>query len=214
VAPWLAWRTLTGVPRAAVTHVDLTRALAWNPAHPDMHARLAEWRLRRGLRSPEDYAAARLTAEAAARLAPDDARYRLGLARVEAAACRTLFPDEATRARAAGHYAAAAQRAPRDATIPLEEADFLLATGDPAGGERAARRAGALEPEAVLPRLMLARVLIARGDPAALHAAAALVREAESLARAYASLPKLSPYARLLLTADPHLVAALRKALS
>ena len=70
-----------------------------------------------------------------------------------------------------------------------------------------------LEPAAVLPRLMLARALIARGEPVSMNAAAVLVREAESLARAYASLPQLSSYARLLLAADPRLVQELRRGL-
>jgi len=211
LAPWLSWRTLAGVPRAAVPAADLARALARNPAHPDMHLRMAERLVREGLHTPEAYARARGEAEAAVRLSPGEARYRAGLARVEAAACRSLFPDEGTRARAAAHYAAALACAPRDASLLLEEATFLLSAQDAAAGERAARAALTLEPEAVRPRLVLARAILARGGPPA--AAAALVDEAEARAARYGAIPKDSPYARLMLTADPREVRALRQAL-
>jgi len=205
VAPWLAWRTLAGIPRAEVSGGTLERALTWNPVHPDLHLRAAERIVRRGLRSPDDYARARAEAETAVRLSPREAGYRVGLARVEAAACRSLFPDEATRARAAAHYGEAVARSPRDASILLEEATFLLATGDTMGGERAARSALALEPEAVRPRLVLARALAARGEPAV-----TLLREAEERLARYAPVPKNSPYARLMLSAAPGELDALR----
>jgi hypothetical protein len=63
----------------------------------------------------------------------------------------------------------------------------------------------------VRPRLVLARAILARGGPPA--AAAALVAEAEARAARYGGLPKDSPYARLMLTADPRELRALRQAL-
>jgi hypothetical protein len=145
------------------------------------------------------------------RLSPEEAGYRVGLARVEAAACRSLFPDEATRARAAARYGEAVARSPRDASILLEQATFLLATGDAAGGEHAARAALTLEPEAVRPRVVLARAVLAGGGPPG--SAAALLREAEERALRYAALPRNSPYARLMLTADARELHAVREAL-
>jgi tetratricopeptide (TPR) repeat protein len=213
LAPWLAWRTLHGVPRRSDTEARLTRALALNPVHPDVHLRLAELRLRTGLRGGPDYARARREAEAAVRLSPRDARYRVGLARVEVAACHALFPDEATRARASANYTAAASLAPFDPWVPLEQGRFLLSAGDVEGALRAAERARELEPQALPPRLLLGRARLALGGPQNVAAARDLLGQAEMMAARHSATPRQSPYAASMLSLDLQESSALRRAL-
>jgi hypothetical protein len=133
LAPWLAWRTLAGVP--APPSPPRSRARGWPgtraPGHAPAHGGTAR---ARGTAHPGGLRAGPREAEAAVRLSPGEARYAPGLARVEAAACRSLFPDEGTRARAAADYAAAVACAPRDASLLLEEATFLLSAQDAAAG--------------------------------------------------------------------------------
>jgi len=182
----------------------LERAIKLNPIHPGYRLRLAtdlardtaSWNL-------ESYADARESAEHAVRLQPMDAGYRRGLARVEAEACRSLFRDEASRGRAALRYLEAEARARYDPFLPLELAMFLIDVGDPAGARRAAERALSLEPESVLPRLVLADALLAEGGPAAAGRAEALVAEAQEKAERWSSWAERSEYAVELLTLDP-----------
>jgi tetratricopeptide (TPR) repeat protein len=171
LAPYLAWRIADRLPRGRLDGEDavrLTRALRHNPVHPDLWLRRAEHLAGDGTGlTAESYAAAREATERAIRLSPGDARYRRGAARIEALACRSLFRDAATRARAAERFREAERLSRYDPFIALELAGFLMDTDDPAGARRAAERALALEPEAVVPRLLLADALLSSGatDP-------------------------------------------------
>jgi predicted Zn-dependent protease len=133
----------------------------------------------------------------------------VGLARLEALACGTLFRDQATRARARSHYEAASSLSRHDALIPLEEAIFLRDTGDPPGARRAAERTLALEPEAVAPRVVLAEVALA--EPGGAGRARRLLDEAEDLAARYRSWARSSRYAASLLGLDETRAADLRR---
>jgi hypothetical protein len=101
----------------------------------------------------------------------------------------------------AERFARAEELSRYDVTIPIELAGFLLDTGDPAGARLAAERALAIEPEAVLPRLLLADALIETRTEDGLERAALLLEEAQGKARRWADWAR-EPYARLLLGLD------------
>ncbi len=216
VAPYLAWRSARGLPRGRLDAAGKDRlraALRWNPYQPDLWLRRAEDLASGDDFRPEIYAAAREAAETAARLQPADARYRTGIARVESVACRALFRDEATRARAAARYDEAIERSRHDPFAPIEKGGFLLDTGDPAGARRAAEQALRIEPEAVPARLLLAEAILAEGTPGAAERAASLIAEAEEGARRWAAWPRESPYEAHLLSLDAARVRAIRSRL-
>lgn len=212
ISPWLAWRETRGLPRGRLDAEGLARlerSLPRNPMHPDAWTRLAEhevgdggdWNLDR-------YARAREAVERAIRLQPADATFRRAAAWVEGMACRTLTRDLATRERAAARYREAALLSRNDATIPLDEARFLLSTGDPEGARRAAERALRIEPRAAAPRVVLAEALLATEGERASKRALALVAEAEE---ASLESPRgVSPYEARLRSLEPERVAALR----
>lgn len=212
VGPYAAWRSARGLPRGWLTdeqRTRLERAARLNPLHPLYRLLLAEhlsgdprgWDL-------NAYAGAREAAEHAERLSPRSAEIARGVARVEALACRTLTPDEACRQRARERYERAASLAPTDPSIPCELAAFLLAAGDPAGARRWAERALDLEPESVLPRLLLADALIDTGSEEARRSARRLLDEAADRAERWAAWRR-SPYGRQLLDRPASAVARL-----
>ncbi len=218
VAPFLSWWGVRSLPHERLDDAGRARlesALSLNPLHPDLWLRKAEdlagdghdW-------GAPVYALAREAAEHAIRLEPADSRYRLGLARVEALACITLFRDEATRSRAAADYAAASSLSRPDPFIPLEEGEFLLTAGDPARAIEAAGHALAIEPLAIPARLLAARAELARGGEGSARRAAEHVDEAERVAAKWASWPKESGYARSLLTLDPRVLRGVRSAIA
>ena len=215
-APYLAWKSVRGLPRGrldASGRARLRAALAWNPFHPDLWTRRAE-----DLASGREfgvsvYAEAREAAETAVRLEAADARYRIAIARVEALACTRLFRDEAARARAAVRYDEAVERSCHDPYPLLEKGGFLLDASDPAGARRAAEQALRIEPEAVPARLLLAESLLAEGGAGARESAARLLAEAEARARRWAAWPKESSYEQNLLTLDPARARAIRERL-
>ena len=69
---------------------------------------------------------------------------------------------------------------------------MLLAASDPGGARRAAETALSIEPDAVLPRLLLAEAFLATDDREDLERAAALADETENLARRHAERPRYS----------------------
>jgi O-antigen ligase len=212
-APYLAWRSVHGLPRGrldATGRGRLSAALAWNPLHPDLWLRRAEDLESGPAWSASVYAEAREAAERAVRLDPADARYRMGVARLEALACTSLFRDEATRARASARYDEASERSLHDPFPFLEKGGFLLDTGDPAGARRAAEQALRIEPEAVPARLLLAEAVLAEGLAGARRRADQLVSEAEASARRWAAPPEGSPYERNLLILDVSRARAIR----
>jgi O-antigen ligase len=206
VSPYLAWANVRGLPRGALTADGarrLARARHHNPLHPDFDLRAAEAIAKDGRDwSIEDYARAREAAESAVRRAPESAAYHVGLARVEALACGTLFRDQATRARARALYERAASLSRHDALIPLEESMFLLSAADLPGARRAAERVLALEPGAVAPRLVLAEVALGSGALAGPDDARRLLDEAEALAARAGTFASSSRYAHELLGWD------------
>lgn len=213
---FVAWRASAALPRGPLDDAGLARlrrSIAWNPMAPDAWVRLTEHFTGDG-RSWDvaAYAAAREAAEHARRLQPADAAYARGAARVEATACLTLFPFVATRGRAAELYAAAAALARTDATVPLEEAQFLLRAGDAAGARRAAERAASLEPRAATPLLTLAEALAAEGGAKEAPRVRALVDKALTFALKAGSQP-VSPYDGAMRAVDPRRVEALRRAI-
>jgi hypothetical protein len=135
------------------------------------------------------------------RLQPADARYRRSLARLEARACIELFRTEACRERVRAEFEHAAQLSRYDPAIPIDLAVFLLDLGDPLEARRAAERALALEPESVLPRLILADALIESDPVNGLRRAADLLREAEAKAEQWADAAG-EPQVRQLLDLD------------
>jgi O-antigen ligase len=190
VAPFLAWRSVDGLPRGALDGAGLARlerAIARNPLHPGYRLRLAEhhagdpasWGVGR-------YGAAREAAETAARLHPGSARYRRGVASVESRSCRTLFPDVACRERTAALFEQAESLARFDPFLPIARAAFLIDMRDPASARRAAERAMTLEPEAVLPQLLMVDVLASSGRAADRERAAELLRQARERAAGFA----------------------------
>ena len=90
---------------------------------------------------------------------------------------------------------------------------FLIDVGDPAGGRRAAERALSLEPESVLPRLVLADALLAEGAAGSGQRAEALVREARDKAQRWSSWVERSEYASELLSLDPAALERIRRRL-
>lgn len=208
-APFLAWRAMHDLPRGRLDvagKARLEEAIVRNPAHPDAWRRLAEHVVGDGEDwNAEGYARAREAAERAIRLEPADAVYRRAAAWVEGMACRALFRDVGTRERAAAHYEEAERLSRYDATIPTDAARFLLGTGDPEGGRRAAERALRIEPEAAVPRALLAEAFLALGDPSR---AERLLAEAERLAIPPGEVR--SPYEARLLVLDRDGVATLR----
>jgi len=216
VAPYLAWRELRGLPRGRLAEPDaarLDRALAWNPIHPDAWRRRAEhWAGDGTSWDLEDYARAREAAEHAVRLDPAAAEFRLGLARVEATACRTLFAgDGPTRARMARAYDAAIERDPLQALWPLEQAEAALDCGDPEVAVRSAQRTLDLEPESATPRLVLAGALLRQNGRDSVAQAKQLLSEAERRAAEWQSWITTSIYARRLLALDSRLVERVRR---
>lgn len=208
-----AWRAARELPRGrldAAGRTRLDRALALNPLHPDPWQRLAahlagdgsDWNL-------DAYAAAREAAERAVRLSAADARMWRQLAEVETLAFRTLLHDAGTRDRAAAAYREAERRAPHDPFLCVDLAKLLVDGGDHDGARAAAERALALEPQAALPRLVLADALLAAGAPGAAARAGALLDEAAGLA-ARLTPAERSAYGHGLLAADPAVIARLR----
>ena len=192
-AGFVAWNSAHGLPRGRLDagQLDrLRRSLAWNPIQPDGWARLAEhfvgdgrsWRL-------SDYAAAREASEHAVRLQPADAFYTRAAGRVEATACLSILPFQATHDRAAKLYDDAWRLARTDATIPLEAAKFLLQAGDAAGARRAASQALEVEPRAASPRLWLAQAILRQEGPGGAAEAQRLLDEALHLAPRARGLP-------------------------
>jgi tetratricopeptide (TPR) repeat protein len=158
------------------------------------------------------YAAAREAAEHALRLQPRDARYMRRAARIEARACLALFRTEACRERVREQYRLAERLSRFEPSIPLELAVFLLELGDPAGARRAAERALTLEPEAVLPRMVLAEALVDSAGRAAVPRAGELLREAEEKARRWSDASG-EPSAGQLLSLDRAQFERLRRKL-
>jgi O-antigen ligase len=211
LSPYLAWRAAarSGEGRAAIE-----RALRRNPLQPEY------WRLRARSRiggasvSVDDYLAAREEAERAVRLDRGDSDAFWTLAQVEERGCRSLFRDVASRERTRDRYRRAAELSRFNTVIPLIEARFLLDTDDPSGARRAAERALTLEPESVVPRLLLARALLEQEGPPAAARARALVEEARERATALEPGEAESFYARSLLVPDPALMESVSRALA
>jgi hypothetical protein len=213
-SPFVAWRLQQALPRGrldAGQRLILEAALERNPLHPDLWLRAArdfagdgsDWSL-------DDYATAREAAETATRLQPADARYALGLARLEGLAFGTLFGDVASRERAARRYRDAQELARHDPGIALEEGEFLLRAADPLGARRAAERALAIEPNSVPARLLLAEAILSAGAPGARERAAAIVDEADAIAQQWRDYPRVSDYARFHLALDARRVERIR----
>jgi O-antigen ligase len=217
VAPFLAWREASRLPHGSLSETGragLQRALRWNPIHPQYWLRRAEDLAESGPRWGVDaYASAREAAEQAARLHPADARVLRGVARIEAHACRTLSRGGSCRDHVSDLYRRAEQLARHDATLPLELAGFLLDLGDSAGARRAAERALAIEPEAVLPRLLLAVVLVKGGTEDDLRRATVQLAEARERAKSWSDWNEGS-YGRALLVPDPRLFARVERVLA
>jgi hypothetical protein len=110
-------------------------------------------------------------------------------------------------------YRRAERQARHDPTLPLELAGFLLGWGDSAGARRAAERALAIEPEAVLPRLLLAAAFIQDGSEGDLRRAAAQLADARERAEAWSHWNEGS-YGPALLRPDPRLFARLERELA
>lgn len=213
-APYRAWllqRSVPPGPPDAAGMARMSRAVRWNPLQPYIRMRLAEAVAADPAVAPlERYAAAREHAEAAVRLNPLDGSLRQQLARLEAAACRALFPDSAARSHVASRFREAAHRAPYVPFIRLEAADFLYSTSDFEGAIREATLALEIEPESVGPRLDLARAVLAGGGAGAAFHAAILVDEAEARAAKYAAVRRDEDYTRGMLDLDPNKVRWLR----
>jgi len=216
LAPYRAWMDYTSVPAGrldAAAEQRLTRSLALNPTHPDSWSRRAEsiaadtagW-------DAAAYRRARDAAERAVRYSAEDSRTHLALARVEALAARTLFRDRGTRDRAVDSFLRAEALARFDPFIPLERAGLLLDTGEPGGARRAAERALALEPNSVLPRLMLAGALVAQGGQTERNRVETLLREARAAAESGTDWVDRSDYAREMLTLDTELLQRIERA--
>jgi tetratricopeptide (TPR) repeat protein len=216
VGPFVAWRAMSGLGGGRLDEAGrarLHRALSWNPIDPEPWMRHAEQLARDesswGLVA---YASAREAAEHAARLHPRASHLRLGLARLEAHGCRTLFFDVSCRERVAAHYEEAQRLARHDPRLPIGLAAFLLDTGDAAGARRAAERALAIEPEAVLPRLLLADAWIESGSEQDLRRAEALIVESRERAASWSSWSE-GAYGRELLVPDPGVFERLERKL-
>ncbi len=217
VAPWQSWRLQQEQalqPAAQRDPSRLARSIARNPIHPEPRRLLAEHHAASMSGDPAAYAAARLEAERAIALHPEEARYRLAAARIEAAACRDLFRDVASRARAAQRYREAAARSRYDPFPLLELGAFLLETGDPAGARGATEDALSLEPGAVSPRLLLADVLLAEGGQGGARRARVLLDEARERAAETERFVGDNLYSERLLTLDPRAVQRIESRLA
>ena len=214
VAGFVAWSAAHDLPRGRLDASQLNRlrrSLAWNPMQPGSWQRLSEhfvgdgrsWRV-------SDYAEAREAGEHAVRLQPADAFFVRAAARVEATACLSILPFQATRERAAKLYDDALQLAQTDATIPLEAAKFLLLAGDPIGARRAAGKALGIEPRASTPRLWLAQAILREEGFGGAAEARRLLDEALELAPRAGEVPS-SSYDAALRSVDPKLVEAIRR---
>lgn len=106
-----------------------------------------------------DPAAAIESAEAAARLSPDDPETHLMVARL-----RQLSFEPDGVGRALGEYEEAARLAPNDYLVWLEAGRARAALGDPAGGVEALRRSAALAPNYAQPRWHLGNALLRTGQ--------------------------------------------------
>ena len=142
VAPYMAWRDVRGLPDGRLDPIQASRlssALRRNPVHPEYWRRWGAHLAGNGWDwDRQAYQEAREAAERAVRLNPTDSMNHLGLARIEAVACETLFGDVETRRRASNAFALAEELDPYNPFIPLERAGFLLDTGDPTGAMEAA----------------------------------------------------------------------------
>ena len=147
------------------------------------------------------------------RLQPADAFYARAVARIEANACLSMLPFEATRDRAARLYDEAQALARTDATIPLEAARFLIQAGDPAGARRAAESALRIEPRAGAPKVVLAQAIFAQEGAAGAAQAGRLLDEAVTAAPRAGERPS-SPYEAALRAVDPQLVERIRRELN
>jgi len=215
-APYLAWREASGIARRALPAAELARmerAATLNRVHPYYRLRLARHLLAQpDPWSVDDYATAREFAELAIRLNPAGAVFRRGLARVEARACRQLRPDVGCRQRVRQLYEGAEALSRFDPSMSIELAGFLLDTGDPVGARRAAERALSIEPEAALPRLLLADAFIEFGSESDLHTAGWLLEEAAERAERWKAW-KAEGYGRELLTVVPSTAERLQRKL-
>ncbi|ANM28556.1 hypothetical protein ABI59_01370 [Acidobacteria bacterium Mor1] len=209
LAPWQSWRLQqeqAALPAAQRDPAKLAGSIALNPIHPEPRRLMAERHAATMQGDPAAYAAARLQAERAVALHPAESRYRLAAARIEAAACRELFRDVATRRRAAQRFREAAERSRYDPFPLLEMGAFLLETGDPAGARAATEDALGLEPGAVSPRLLLADVLLAEGGEGSRDRARRLLHEARERAAETERFAAENLYSERLLTLDPRAV--------
>ncbi len=188
LAPYLGWRTLVRgeSPDRARTLIPLS-ADAWSATVTAALNDKAPWTLDR-------YADARRAAEQGVAVGPNRSAAWRELARVEAAGCRMLFRDAASRERARQAYLSAESRAPFDASLPLELAAFLLDTADATGAMNAAERARVLEPEAVAPRLLLAASLTEMPGAPDARRIRRLLDELDQSARAWSDYPFETPY--------------------
>jgi tetratricopeptide (TPR) repeat protein len=218
LGPYLAWRDVRGLPNGRLEHEQaarLSRALGRNPVQPEYWRRWGahlagdgwDWNNR-------TYVEAREAAETAVRLNPTDAMNHRALARIEAVACETLFGDIGTRRRASAAYGLAEDLDPYNPFIPLERAGFLLDTGDPRGAIDAARRALALEPESIPPRLVLAGAILALEGDAGRGRAQDLLDEAHRQAERWSNWEGTGRHADELLRMNPVDESRLRRALS
>ena len=205
-----AWRLRSTAPKDAEPAARIDEAIRLNPLRAETRLQLANELVRRNPWDALLYARAREVAETGVRLQPADARYRVALAQVEVRGFFELFGDADSRARFDRHYREAEALARHNPLIAIEHGGLLLAAADLSGARRAAERALAIEPNAVLPRVLLAEILVASGD---FERAAEVLDEAESLARRYADLPKETSYARELLTLDEDRAARIRDAI-
>ena len=217
IAGYLSWSAIRALPPGRLDDARLTslrRSIAWNPMQPAGFERLASHALGDGTSwTLADYASAREAAEHARRLQPADAFYTRALARIEASACLSLLPFTAVRERAARLYEQAHALSRYDAGIPLEEAKFLLQSGDLPGARLAAEHTLRIEPNAAVPRLWLARALLELEGAEAADRARTLVDDAVRLALPPGARPT-SPYDAAMREVDPSMVTSLRGALA
>ncbi len=206
VGPTIAASKAAKLPRGPLTTAQkkqLATALSLNPLHPDLWRRRAEalsgdleqWNL-------QHYAEAREAAERSVRLQPADARYHRGLARVEALAARTLFRDVGSVERSLEHYRRAEARSGFDPFLLVEQAAFLLDVGEPAAARSAAERAMRLEPESVVPRLLLADAVLATEGVHGAELAERLLDEAQRSAERWKAWQSQGRYAQGMLRLD------------
>jgi hypothetical protein len=209
-APYLAWREVAGLPRGRLDDAELARldrAMRLNPLHAGYPARFSE-HTALGELDLDTYANGREAAERAIRLHAAAPNW-LALARLEATACRRRLRTIECRERTRGAYEQAERLSPYDVAIDVEAAIFLLDTGDAPRARVWAERALRLEPETVLPRLVLADALLEDGSDTAHDEAGRLIDEAEAKARSWRGWSERSALLRL----DDEAVSRLRKRL-